>query len=132
MGVPVSDADPAADPGQAGFTLIEMMVALAIFSLAAMALLRLQGATLSSTALLQDQAVAQMVARNVAVETLTDPAAPAIGERKGQEANGGRTWTWIRRTGRSPEPRILQIHVTVLNEAGRESARLTFFRKAAG
>ena len=32
-----------------GFTLIEMMVALAVFSLAAMALIRLEGATIRST-----------------------------------------------------------------------------------
>ena len=33
-----------------GFTLIEMLVALAVFSLAALALLRLEGATVASTA----------------------------------------------------------------------------------
>ena len=55
-----------------GFTLIEMLVALAIFSLAALALLRLEGATVKNTGLLQEQAVAQIVARNIAVETITD------------------------------------------------------------
>nr|MDQ4088649.1 prepilin-type N-terminal cleavage/methylation domain-containing protein [Pseudomonadota bacterium] len=46
MGASVS-ADSASHGGspEAGFTLIEMLVALAIFSLAALALLRLGGAT---------------------------------------------------------------------------------------
>lgn len=114
-----------------GFTLVEMMVALAIFSLAALALLRLEGATVSSTALLQEQAVAQMVARNVAVDALTQPAAPAFGEQRGAEVNGGRQWRWVRRTGRSPEPRIQMIHVAVLSDTGREAARLTVFRRGA-
>ena len=51
-----------------GFTLVEMLVALAIFSLAALALLRLGGATAANSARLGEQALAQMVARNLAVE----------------------------------------------------------------
>jgi general secretion pathway protein I len=114
-----------------GFTLIEMMVALAIFSLAALALLRLEGATVKNTGLLQDQAVAQIVARNIAVETITDPTAPAYGLVRGETVNGGRRWLWVRNTGRSPEPRIQMITVAVLTESGREAARLTIFRRAA-
>ena len=116
---------------ESGFTLIEMLVALAIFSLAALALLRLEGATVKNTGLLQDQAVAQIVARNIAVETITDPAAPAFGMARGETMNGGRRWLWVRSTGRSPEPRIQMIHIAVLTDSGREAARLTFFRRAA-
>ena len=113
-----------------GFTLVEMLVALAIFSLAALALLRLEGATVAGTAELQEQALAQMVARNVVVEALTDPEPPAFGERRGKAANGGRNWTWVRTTGRSPEPRIQMIEVRVLGDTGREAARMTVFRRA--
>jgi general secretion pathway protein I len=113
-----------------GFTLIEMLVALAIFSLAALALLRLEGATVSNTALLQEQAVAQLVARNIAVETITDPVAPAYGATGGETTNGGRRWRWVRNTGRSPEPRIQMITIAVLTERGSEAARLTIFRRA--
>jgi general secretion pathway protein I len=108
-----------------------MLVALAIFSLAALALLRLEGATVKNTGLLQEQAVAQLVARNLAVEAITDPVAPAYGLERGQAVNGGRRWQWVRQTGRSPEPRIQMITILVLSEAGRESARLTIFRRAA-
>ena len=52
-----------------GFTLIEMLVALAIFSLAALALLRLGGATATNSARLSDQALAQIVADNVILST---------------------------------------------------------------
>jgi general secretion pathway protein I len=113
-----------------GFTLIEMLVALAIFSLAALALLRLEGATVKNTALLQEQAVAQVVARNLAVETITDPVAPALGVAQGATVNGGRRWRWVRNTGRSPEPRIQMIDIAVLSDTGRQAARLTIFRRA--
>lgn len=118
-----------ADRQEAGFTLIEMLVALAIFSLAALALLRLEGATVANTGRLQDQALAQIVARNLAVETITDPVPPALGRDSGTVVNGGRRWTWVRNTGRSPEPRIQMINITVRGEAGPEAASLTIFRR---
>lgn len=107
-----------------------MLVALAIFSLAALALLRLEGATVSNTGRLEDQAVAQIVARNIAVETMTDPVPPAFGSDGGRAVNGGRSWNWTRTTGRSPEPRIQMITIAVRSERGPEGATLTIFRRA--
>jgi general secretion pathway protein I len=119
------------DSRQQGFTLIEMLVALAIFSLAALALLRLEGATVSNTARLQDQAMAQIVARNLTVEALTDPVPPAVGQENGEVENGGRSWAWSRIVESSPEPRIQMITVRVQSRIGPEAASLTVFRKAA-
>ena len=116
-------------PSEKGFTLIEMLVALAVFSLAALALLRLEGATVSTTALLREQALAQIVARNLAVEALTDPEPPAFGATRGEAVNAGRKWRWVRVVGRSPEPRIQQIRIAVRSDRGPESANLTIFRR---
>ncbi|MGE3395620.1 MAG: type II secretion system minor pseudopilin GspI [Sphingomonas sp.] len=116
-----------------GFTLIEMLVALAIFSLAALALLRLSGATATNSARLADQAIAQLVAENVAVETLTDPGPPPIGTQAGQTANAGRRWSWTRTVARSPEARILQIEIVVASlDGGPGRVRLTIFKRAGG
>lgn len=119
----------AARPDQAGFTLVEMLVALSIFSLAAVALLRLGGTTAMNGAAIEEHALAQIVARNIAAETLTDPAPPPFGELSGEIVNGGRSWHWTRTTARSPEARIQQIAILVRGE--RASAQLTIFRKAA-
>lgn len=112
-----------------GFTLIEMLVALAVFSLAALALLRLEGATVSNTARLQDQAIAEIVARNIAVETATDPAAPALGETSGDVVNAGRAWRWRRTVALSPESRIQLVTIAVEARDGPGTATLTIFRK---
>ncbi len=133
----MSSADrPRPDRGrsgaEAGFTLIEMLVALAIFSLAALALLRLGGATATNSARLNDQAIAQIVARNIAVETITDPEPPPFGTLNGEAVNAGRRWAWTRTTGRSPEARIQQIEISVVDAAGGPGrATLTIFRRAA-
>ena len=120
------------ESGEAGFTLIEMLVALAIFSLAALALLRLGGATATNSARLQEQALAQLVARNLAVETLTDPQPPPFGVLTGEAVNAGRRWLWTRTTARSPEARIQQIDLQVTGaEGGPGRASLTVFRRAA-
>ena len=121
------------DPhSESGFTLIEMLVALAIFSLAALALLRLGGATATTSARIQDQAIAQMVARNVAVEALTDPEPPPFGRLAGEAINAGRRWLWTRTTARSPEARVQQIEIRVTSaEGGPGQATLTIFRRAA-
>ena len=117
---------------EAGFTLIEMLVALAIFSLAALALLRLGGATAANSARLNDQAIAQMVARNLAVEAMTDPEPPPFGTVAGEAVNAGRRWAWIRTTGRSPEARIQQIEIRVSDpQGGPGRATLMVFRRAA-
>ena len=54
------------DRAEGGFTLIEIMVALAVFSLAVLALLRLETATIRGARVLDDSLVAGIVARNVA------------------------------------------------------------------
>ena len=121
---------PSQSSAERGFTLIEMLVALAIFSLAALALLRLGGATAANSARLTDQALAQIVARNLAVETVTDPQPPPFGAASGLVSNGGRQWRWIRLTARSPEPRIQLVTIRVSGVQTPGQATLLVFRRA--
>jgi general secretion pathway protein I len=114
-----------------GFTLIEMMVALAVFSLAAMALIRLEGATIRSTGILDDTVIAQMVARNVAVESLTDPQPPPNGVSSGTETNGGRAFTWTRQTRPLGDAGAFQIVIGVADGAGPPIAHLMVVRPPA-
>lgn len=112
----------------AGFTLIEVMVALAVFSLAALALIRLEGATIRSTALLGDTVVAQMVARNIAVDAVTSARPPTIGRASGVEQNGGRAWRWVREVQPTGDARILRVDVAVMDAGGRPIGQLTVIR----
>ena len=118
----------AGRPEESGFTLVEMLVALSIFSLAALALLKLGGTSAANGAVLEEQALAQIVARNLAVEALSDPRPPAFGDILGEALNANRRWRWSRRTVRSPESRIQQIEIRVTGS--RAAAQLTVFRRA--
>jgi general secretion pathway protein I len=113
-----------------GFTLIEMVVALAVFSLAAVALLRLQAVAVRTTATLDRTFLAESVARNVVVEALTDARAPALGEAQGMQPSGGRDWRWSRRTAPLGDGRFVRIDVAVADPAGQSLARMTVVRRA--
>ena len=58
---------------RSGFTLIEMLVALAVFSLAAMALLNLSGENTRTAARVETRTLGGVVAENLAVEAATLP-----------------------------------------------------------
>ena len=116
--------------GEHGFTLIEMMVALAVLSLAALALLKLQGVTLRASADLDRRAFAQIAARNLMVETLTDPVAPALGPANGTIDNGGRQLGWARTVVRDEDPRFVLVTVSVGAAPGASPAVLSFLRRA--
>lgn len=122
---------PADPTRHEGFTLVEVLVALAIFSLAALALLRLQGSAISTAARLDDKTLAAIVAQNQAVEAMIDALPPAFGSASGVERNGGRDWRWTRETLRTPDPRLQRIEIRVAGPDGDTAAALTLVRRAA-
>ena len=111
-----------------GFTLLEMLVALAVFSLAALALVRLQGVTLRTAADLDSKALGQIVARNLMVKVQTDPLPPSIGQADGDVTNGGRRWHWSRVVKPTDDRRLLQIDLTVDGQPGASPVALSFVR----
>ncbi len=124
----MSRAEPL--PPRNGFTLLEIMVALAIFSLAALAMVRLQGYSVRSTANLGDSSMAWQVARNIAVEKLSNPAPPVLGDAQGEEMNGGQNWQWTTKTQKTDDARLLRIDIKVTGTglAARRNAALTIAR----
>ena len=115
-----------------GFTLIEIMVALAVFSIAAMALVRLESATIRGATILDDTLIAQMVARNVAIDAVTAGTPPTAGRTTGAETNGGRAWAWTRQVSAVGDAGVLRIDVMVASPGGAMLGRLTMIRPPRG
>ena len=106
------------------------MVALAIFSLVALAMVRLQGYSVRSTSNLGDSSMAWQVARNVAVQILSNPTPPTLGETRGEELNGGQNWQWTARTSSTDDSRLVTVDIDVVGtgNAAQRKARLTIAR----
>jgi len=116
--------------GEAGFTLIEMLVALSVFSLAALALIRLQAYTTSNAAELEMRVIAQSVVKNRSVELLTDPRPPALGSSSGRVENGGYNWEWTQEAQLTEDQRFVQVDILAREERSGATASLIVIRPA--
>ena len=118
-----------------GFTLIELMVALAVFAIAALTLLRMEGASISRTADLDQRLLREVVAQNLAAEWLTDPAPPALGDVNGQVSNMNRRFAFTRHVERMSDAGVVRVVVAVREVTpGTQSQAFTleFMRQGGG
>ena len=113
-----------------GYTLLEVMVALAIFSLAALALIRLQAFSMRSAADVVAHDMAWQVARNRGAELLSDVTPPVLGNTQGAENFGGRDFRWTQTVKQTDDQRVVLIDVSVEgNDGGKALLKLA---KAVG
>lgn len=116
-------------PAEQGFTLVEILVALAVLSISAVALLNLAGENTRTAAAMETRTLAAVVAENRAVEALIAPAPPAVGRAGGADRLADREWRWLRLVSRTADPQILRIDVLVqAPDARRTAADVTVFR----
>ena len=103
-----------------GFTLMEMLVAMAVLSLAVLALFNLTGENTKSARLLEARFYAGIVADNHAVETLTASTAPPLGRTSGNEELAGRNWQWTRIVSATEDASILRVDIAVAEGDGAQ------------
>jgi len=77
-----------------GFTLIEVMLAMAVFAVAGVALLGVADNNYRHISHLEEQMFANWVASNQLVEASLDKTWPPKNNRKGKVEMAGRTWYW--------------------------------------
>ena len=113
----------------AGFSLIEMLVALAVFSLAVIALLHLAGQNTRAAAVIEERVLAGVVADNRAVEAMLAGSGELATEETGAETCGDRAWQWTRRVQATDDTGIVRVQVTVSPAGtGGVSAEASVFR----
>ncbi|MBW8310857.1 MAG: type II secretion system minor pseudopilin GspI [Rhizobium sp.] len=101
---------------EAGFSLIEMLVALAVFSLAVLALLNLSGQNARTAVVVEEQVLAGIVADTLAAEALLLSDAELANASEGTETAGDRRWRWRRTLTPTAQPGLVRVDVAVMPE----------------
>jgi general secretion pathway protein I len=97
----------------AGFTLLEVLVALGVLALTMGAAIRAVGSYTGNQAYLQDRTFAIWVARNVLAEQQLEAAWPGVGELKGTTDLGQREWRWLAKVTQTEEEELRRLDVEV-------------------
>jgi len=112
-----------------GFTLIEVLVALSIFSIAVLAVLKAQGESVIASAAVEERAMAEIVAENRLIETVLSVELPQPGEQAGTAELAGREWIWTQVVSATADADLSRIDVSVKAvETGSVLASLSGFR----
>ncbi len=98
---------------QGGFSLLEVVIALAVLALALAALIGTSGNAASHAAHLRDRTLAHWVAMNVLTDYRLERPWPPIGRREGTAELAGRRWHWQATVAATPEPDMRRIDVRV-------------------
>ena len=111
-----------------GFTLLEVLIALVVVSLALLALTRTAGGQVSSFDGLRERTLAGWVAANVLSETRITTPLPAVGKRDGRVRLGNRDWRWTLEVKATDDADMRRLDVVVFAaDATEPSASLTGF-----
>ena len=97
----------------AGFTLLEVLVALAVLALSMGAAIKAASDYTSNQTYLRDRTIAMWVARNVLVRFRVENEWPKVGERKGTEEMGNREWRWLGAISQTEEKELRRLDVKV-------------------
>lgn len=115
--------------GPRGFTLLEVLVALAVVAVALAAAAQTASQYGHGGNRLKQRTIAGWVAQNVLAELENETPWPDTGRREGDTRMAGREWTWqleIRDT-EDPDLRRVDVEVAAAAEPDRVVARLTGF-----
>lgn len=109
-----------------GFSLLETMVALAVFSVAAMGLVSLNTQSARISGELDTRLLARTVAENLAVDTVTAETLDLSPVTEGETVQRGRSYAWTRTLEPTPQPGLYSVRIDV-REAGEAAvlARLS-------
>jgi len=98
---------------QRAFTLLEVLVALAVFSVAAISLMKVSESQLRLSQRMEEKTFAHWIALNMITEMQSSQDWPSLGEQTGKVSMAGREWKMVVKTQATPVNRVRRIEVSV-------------------
>jgi general secretion pathway protein I len=105
-----------------GFTLIEVLLALSVFSLAGLALLDTADTHFNSLNNLENKMIADWVASNQLVEASLDDTWPPKNNKTGKVDMAGREWFWTQKVIKTQDNNMRSIVIEVRQSEKSELA----------
>ncbi|HUS24071.1 MAG TPA: type II secretion system minor pseudopilin GspI [Candidatus Binatia bacterium] len=100
-------------PGSRGFTLIEILVAVAVLAFAMGAIISGMARYASNAAYLRDKTLAAWIAHNRLTEVMIEKGFPDTGDSDGDVEMAGAKWRWLQKVEATPDPNVRRIEVKV-------------------
>ncbi|MDJ0834006.1 MAG: type II secretion system minor pseudopilin GspI [Gammaproteobacteria bacterium] len=110
---------------QAAFTLMEIMVALAIIAITMGAIIENSTASNRNAQYLRDKTVANWVAMNQIALIRAQREWSSRLDKQGREEMAGREWIWKMKISRTDEANLRRLEVTVFADEDDEQALVT-------
>nr|WP_312018339.1 type II secretion system minor pseudopilin GspI [Shewanella surugensis] len=99
-----------------GMTLLEVIVALAIFSIAAISITKSLSELISNMPILEEKTMAQWVVDNQMVDVKLNPVFPDVGRTEGQTTLAGRDWYWRQQVVKTDDDKFRLVRVSVSDD----------------
>lgn len=96
-----------------GFTLLEVLVALAIIAIALTAAVRATGVSLDSSAQVKERMFATWIAQNRLAELTARHIFPDLGSSSGEATQAGRNFVWEQIVGVTPNENFRRVEIRV-------------------
>lgn len=110
---------------QRGFTLMEILIALAIIAIVLGALVQAAGSSASNASRLRDKTVAQWVASNRLAELQVSGTFPDTGSRTGESEMLGQVWHWKTRVQKVEDEDLRRVDVEIRKTADGKNPIVT-------
>lgn len=99
---------------QRGFTLLEVLIAMAVIAIALTAIIKTGSNTTANTVYLKQKTYAHWVAMNHLAELQAEKNWPSVGSASDTEEMMGQKWEWIQKTTETVEPNLRRVEVSVI------------------
>lgn len=107
-----------------GFTLVEVLVALAVVAVAMSALIKVASENAANANYLRERTIAHWVAMDKATELQVMRAWPGVGQSDGSVFQAGREWRWDLQVASTADEDLRRLDITVRRAEDRRAAPL--------
>ena len=111
-------------PDSRGFTLIEVVVALAILGIGMLAVFKTIGDTVHNVDELRDRSIAEWIADNRITEIRISGDMPSVEETAGEVEFAGRQWHWMTKISQTQVQGLRRIDVSVRRDDDAENSSI--------